>query len=84
MIVVLFFALGFVSLVMFAMIYGILNRTYRDHPVRYVFETSTRTAAGSLRQQDVRIGDRNRQSVPMMKGHNHEDHLQRVQRIQVR
>lgn len=84
-VVMLFLVTGVLCGVILALIiHFVLSTRHRNRAVRHLFETSTGTAAGNLQQRDDQVGVANRQSSPMMVGHNHQDHLRRVQRIRVR
>jgi len=65
-------------------IYLVLSRRHRNVPLRFVFESGTRTEVANLRSRDVRLGENNRQREDRMVGANSSQHLARVQKILVR
>ncbi|MEE1619351.1 hypothetical protein V1260_11890 [Brachybacterium sp. J144] len=67
----------------FAAVYGLIYRYYRNTDKRHVFEKETEVRVGNLRSNDRKVGENNRQSSARMNGDNTGDHLRRVQRIRV-
>ena len=67
----------------FAAVYGLIYRYYRNTDKRHVFEKETEVRVGNLRTDDRKVGENNRQSAARMSGDNAGDHLRRVQRIRV-
>ena len=68
----------------FIAVYLGIYRFYRNTDKRHEFERRTEVSVGNLRSADRRVGSNNRQRSRRMNGSNEDDHLVRVQRIQVR
>lgn len=68
----------------FAAVYGLIYRYYRNTDKRHHFERETEVAVGNLRSGDRKIGERNRQKNRRMQDRNDTAHLQRVLRMRVR
>ncbi len=68
----------------FAAVYGVIYRYYRNTDKRHRYERETQVAVGNLRQGDQKVGRRTRLRNRSMSGRNETDPLERVQRIRVR
>lgn len=62
----------------------VLGNRHRNVPMRFVFESSTRTAVGNLRSRDDHLASEHGRSDRSIRGANSTLHLQRVQKILVR
>lgn len=67
----------------FAAVYGLIYRYYRNTDKRHRFEKETEVKVGNLQSGDRKVGSNNRQKSRTMSGHNSTDHLRRVRRIRV-